>query len=337
MISCLVLYAMDESAELAPLSGERTAQEGPPSEGPPADQPAKPLTEQSYVGANQCFQCHRPHTNSWSETKHEKAFTNLPERYRDDASCLKCHVTGYGQERGFAAGTDKDLLSVGCEACHGPGALHLDAAQRYILAPAGEEAKIEKEMRDTIVKTPSDSVCINCHNTQAHGRHPPYQGRSAKLAADSSQPHSALRPTFLQTSSAPAWHFAGYSVKTCGSCHYDQYKQWGSEAHSSLFAVLPQKYYGNQECATCHLPSAMSKTSTKPGESSPDRIGAACETCHGPGLNHVRLTKRFITTSRLGPQLEQQVRQSILQGKPAATCIACHAAIGHKEHPAYEK
>ena len=107
------------------------------------------------MGTNKCYICHRRQTDAWSETKHAHAVTNVPEKYRNDPACLKCHVTAFGKEGGYASGTDKDLLMVGCEACHGPGAQHIDAAQRFVLANPGEEAKIEKEMRSTIVKTPA--------------------------------------------------------------------------------------------------------------------------------------------------------------------------------------
>ena len=149
----------------------------PPAEKPAPDKATKidsqaivspnaaptPDATKSYIGTNQCFQCHRPQTNAWSETKHAHAFTDVPKKYQNDSSCLKCHVTGFGQSSGFVAGSDKDLLMVGCEACHGPGAAHVDAAKRFVLADPGEEAKIEKEMKETITKTPSDKVCSSCH------------------------------------------------------------------------------------------------------------------------------------------------------------------------------
>jgi hypothetical protein len=322
---------------------EDPANDGQPSEPPlPAATPdAEPeaaatpnqapaaLTEQSYVGANQCFMCHRPHTDTWSESKHARAFTDVPERYRGDASCLKCHVTAFGEPRGYTSGTEKDLLSVGCESCHGPGALHIDAARRFVEAPFGEEEKIEKEMRATILKTPTDNLCIKCHVTQAHGRHPPYQGQQSTAMA-----HTSLHPI----AGAPAWHFPGYSTKTCGSCHYDRYKRWGFERHSALAAELPAQYHNNQECGMCHPPAyGGGTTELHAGDAHQGRIGAACETCHGPGLEHVRLNRRFISGPQLSPPLEQAARLSIRKGKPTATCVACHVGESHKQHPEYEK
>jgi hypothetical protein len=302
------------------------------------DSPPAPQMEQSYVGSNQCFICHRPHTNSWSETKHVHAFTNLPERYRTDSSCLKCHVTGFGEQGGYVAGTEKDLLMVGCESCHGPGARHIDAAQRFVLATPDMEAQLEKQMRQTISKTPADSVCIKCHLTQAHQRHPPYDGRPAGQvtggAAAQARLGSTARGGFL--SAAPAWHSSRFNIKTCGGCHYDRYKQWTTETHSVLSAMLPAGYWNDQDCGQCH-PKADTVDTTAAIHSGHNRIGAACETCHGPGREHVLFTRRFISSPPLGPSLEHAARQSISKGKPTAGCVQCHVEQSHKGHPEYQK
>jgi hypothetical protein len=293
-------------------------------------QPPAPLPEQSYVGSNQCFICHRPQTNAWSETKHAQAFTHLAEHYRNDSSCLKCHVTGFGEQRGYVPGTEKDLSMVGCESCHGPGARHIDAAQRFVLATGEDEAKLEKAMRETIVKTPTDSLCIKCHVTQAHGHHPTYHGKPYTRLARSAAPRGV--------SSTPASYSSRYNVKTCGSCHYERYKQWTAEKHSALAAALPAKYWNDQECAKCHPKAdALVKTSMDVADPHHDGIGAVCESCHGPGLDHVRFNRRYISGPPLGPTLEQAARLSLRKGKPTTACVGCHVGEDHKPHPEFDK
>jgi hypothetical protein len=69
---------------------------------------------------------------------HAKAFDDLAVNYKEDKSCLPCHVTGFGEATGFksTSGTPQ-LVGVSCEACHGPGNEH---------ARIGEEmAKKEKD------------------------------------------------------------------------------------------------------------------------------------------------------------------------------------------------
>jgi hypothetical protein len=305
------------------------------------DEAAAPVKEQAFVGANECFICHRPHTDAWSETKHPNAYTDLPKQYQNDPACLTCHVTGFGKQGGFVSGTEKDLLMVGCEACHGPGARHVDAAQRFVMANPGEEAQIEKEMRETIVKTPSDTICTSCHTTQAHGHHPSFEGQSIRSASRSSAvPCCPSMPAakISGTNSALHGHASRYNVKTCGGCHYDQYKHWRVEQHSILAATLPANYANDKSCQACHTSDGAnvgSLTSTTNGQH--HRVGASCESCHGPALEHVLFNKRFITTAPLGPKLEQAARDSIRKGKPNTSCIQCHVSHGHKEHPPFEK
>ena len=293
--------------------------------------------EQAYVGTNQCFICHRQQANAWSETGHAKAFAN---RYRTDAKCLTCHVTGFDQPQGYVAGTEKDLLMIGCESCHGPGAAHIDAAQRFVMATENEAA-IEQEMRESIVKTPSDRVCAGCHTTVAHGSHPPYVDDtlpeppvSNKVAQNT--PTSCRACPTMPTAS-PARYIPGYSVKTCGSCHYDQYTRWRRETHSALAVALTAENRNNEDCQQCHLAAAGIDVSLI-GKSGPaSQVGTACEACHGAALEHVRFNVRFIHGPPLAERLERAARQSISKNKPAGTCIQCHVHERHQPHPAHDE
>lgn len=343
-VSRFVLSAPGDSSNpaLAPpeLSAANTATSDAPQAVASPNQAPAAMTEQSYIGTNQCFVCHRPQANAWSETHHARAFTDLPEKYRNDAACLKCHVTGFGAPRGYVAGTDKDLLMVGCESCHGPGARHVDAAQRFVMATT-DEAKIEEEMRESITKTPTDSVCAACHKTQAHGRHPPYEGGQPAQAASGSaiQRYPGLPVAGRSTSTlAPAHYSSGYSVKTCGSCHYDEYKQSRGEKHSALSTILPAKYGSDQDCRKCHLETdAATGSPTVGADPHHNQVGTVCESCHGPALEHVRFNVQFIHLPPLGPELEQAARNAIRKGKPANACIQCHVRQSHQQHPQFDE
>lgn len=342
LLSSLVLSAQGDQTT-PPTNGtaasDAAANEGAATPAPARDAPL-PAVEQAYVGSNQCFICHRPQTNTWSETKHAHAFTDAPEKYHGDPACLKCHVTGFGELTGYAAGSEKDLSHVGCESCHGPGALHLDAGKRFVLAASGEEDRIIKELKDTVIKTPSESVCVACHMMQAHQSHPVYEGQPSERLAPGRVLQCNPAYAVAQRSiliAAIAHCGSPFSIKTCGSCHYEQYKQWVSTKHAGLAALLPTKYSRDENCRNCHKSPQTSLTSSDTTtDSRHDMIGAACESCHGPGLEHIGFTRRHIGRLPLTPTAEQTARNLIHQGKPTHACLQCHKAVTHKEHPQFE-
>ena len=312
---------------------------------PAGDDELAPLTEQSYTGSNRCFTCHRPQVAAWAATPHAEAYNHLPSKYKNDESCLKCHTTGFDQPGGFVAGSEKDLVSVGCETCHGPGALHENAAMRFALSSTEEEEeKLLKEMKATVILTPSDAVCAKCHTETGHGQHPPYDGQPQREIASARRTVHYYSPCC--TSSAPSStstltrYHAGYSVKTCGACHYDQYKRWRHDPHAALSAKVPAKYKNDAQCTTCHTQGhGVSKVVM--AESGPELadnyVNAACESCHGSGREHVKFNLPFIASPPLGPLLEQKSRESIRKDKSDNTCFQCHLGERHKSHVEYTK
>ena len=115
--------------------------------GPPAD--AK------YVGADKCKACHAKQHKTWSAEKHSKAFDALQGDEAKNPKCVKCHVTGFGLPGGFTdAEKTANMKNVQCEACHGPGSAHVEAAKA-----APETGEWDKKNN----KIPQN-VCVNCHN-----------------------------------------------------------------------------------------------------------------------------------------------------------------------------
>ena len=144
----------------------------PPAE--PAGPVATPPADQTYTGATACSACHLKQFMTWKKTKHATdAFTKVPAKYKTDATCLICHSTGFGAASGFKdeASTPK-LAGTTCEACHGPGSKHAEAARQY------KDKKLtpdeEKLVRGTIYKVLPQNVCMRCHATQVHKAHPAY-------------------------------------------------------------------------------------------------------------------------------------------------------------------
>jgi hypothetical protein len=150
-------------------------QSQPPAE--PYTPPAVPKG-QTYTGAKRCASCHFKQHMSWKKTKHATdAWSKVAAKYQKDPACLKCHVTGYGAEGGYVAGTDAAILSnlvgVSCEACHGPGSKHEEICKKYATKKK-LSADEEKEARGSIYKFLPDNVCVRCHGTPGHKDHPKY-------------------------------------------------------------------------------------------------------------------------------------------------------------------
>jgi len=101
----------------------------------------------TYIGADKCKLCHKIQFDSWSKTKHAKAFDSLKPEDRQNKECVSCHVTG-GKE---------DLPGIQCEACHGPGSDYKTIA-------------IMKDKPKAIaagLKIPAEKDCVVCHNKKS--------------------------------------------------------------------------------------------------------------------------------------------------------------------------
>ncbi len=159
-----------------------------PSRATAQDEPA------TYVGAETCKECHYQEHKAWKGTglaksldalrptteesnaklfaKKTKAELDPAKDYTTDATCLKCHTTGYGLPGGYPedpAASDEakaraaELGSVSCEACHGPGS-------RVVAFKKAETAK-DKDAKFTFEQMapyglihPNEDNCAVCHN-----------------------------------------------------------------------------------------------------------------------------------------------------------------------------
>ncbi len=85
-----------------------------------------------YLGPGSCTACHSTVVADWSGTPHARAWETLQRNAkRVRRNCVACHVTGFEQPSGFTdAEATPHLLSVGCEACHGPAGDHVAAPDR---------------------------------------------------------------------------------------------------------------------------------------------------------------------------------------------------------------
>jgi hypothetical protein len=115
------------------------------------DCPAPEKGKAAFVGSAACEDCHAEAFPLWKSSKHHEAWETLEKAGKQfHLNCTGCHVTGWEQPGGVCR-LDKvaGREDVGCESCHGPGSLHVEAPSA-----------------DNLTARPGQDVCVTCHNRE---------------------------------------------------------------------------------------------------------------------------------------------------------------------------
>ncbi len=129
-----------------------------------------------YVGVKKCVMCHKSESKGnqygkWLSTAHAKAYERLasPEALesakkrgitgnpQEAPQCVKCHVTGYGEDPNLF---NEDFIKadgVQCETCHGAGSDYLSLS-------------VMKDKTKAIAQgltIPTKELCVKCHNPES--------------------------------------------------------------------------------------------------------------------------------------------------------------------------
>ena len=245
--------------------------------------------------------------------------------------CAECHSTNLRKNFDAQSNTFKTAwaeLDVSCEACHGPGSLHVAGSKKegdgkgyatnkgLLLAldeRKGVTWKADPQTGNAHRSVPRPSVreiemCARCH------------GRAGRITDD--YVHGAplvdsRRPALLDE----GLYFADGQMR-------DEVYNWGSFVQSAMFAAgvtcsdchdphsLKLRAPGNGVCAQCHSPAkydSSGHTHHKEGSA-----GAACAACHMPTRTYMVVDPRHDHSLRIPrPDL------SVKLGTPNA-CNQCH-------------
>ena len=234
-----------------------------------------------YSGSEACGVCHEPETTTWLLTQHASAFDTLV-RHSAAAKpdCVGCHVVGFQKTGGYTISPPtKHLENVGCESCHGRGGPHLSL--------------------DFAKKTDYTDVCLSCHDQKhslgfAYGEFLPRvshlsNAKFANLPLAEKQKllaeRGATRREMLPTTAA----YVGSQV--CQPCHVQEFETWLQQPHANSLASLEKKGATDKvDCLGCHT-TAMGRPGGFPRDGKPaahaDLARVGCESCHGPGGDHV--------------------------------------------------
>ncbi|RKU12676.1 hypothetical protein C6502_05510 [Candidatus Poribacteria bacterium] len=102
----------------------------------------------------------------------------------------------------------------------------------------------------------------------------------------------------------------GYaSAAACQQCHEQEYLQWSATRHAFAYQTLLKKErYFDAGCVSCHTTGFGYATGFQIGEQDSTLKGVQCETCHGPGKQHVGNPKK----------------SNIRSGADTSLCLQCH-------------
>jgi len=242
--------------------------------------------------------------------------------------CAECHSTdlakGYDPATKSYATTWSDV-NVGCEACHGPGATHIEWAARdepfqsgatglvALRGSAGGQwvfdsgVSIARRMPPVADRLEVET-CAPCH------------ARRVQIA-DGRVPGETLLDEYLPLTLEDRLYFVDGQIEdevyvfgsftqsrmyhmgvTCGDCH---------DPHTTKLRAP-----GNAVCATCHQPATYDTPAHSFHE--PDSEGAPCVGCHMPTRTYMVVDDRLDHSMRIPrPDL------SLILGTPNA-CTQCH-------------
>jgi DmsE family decaheme c-type cytochrome len=262
--------AAASKAKLAPNEGVKLAAAAVPA--------AQSQDQREYVGQPRCVACHAQEGQNWAHTIHAKVFGLNPRNA---------------------------LESAGCEACHGPGSVHVQN-------PAQPLSIIRFSKRSQIPIAQQNAQCLNCHRGGQRIFWPNSVHESRDLAcSDCHNPMANFSARGLQ---------ARASInETCFQCHKTQRAQFTRRSHMPLLE-------GKITCADCHNPHG---STTEPLLKA-DSVNDVCFTCHaekrGPFLfEHAPVRDNCLNCHSPHGSNNEKL---LVTARPIL-CQSCHAQNGH--------
>jgi hypothetical protein len=239
------------------------------------------LHKTGYSGDAFCGVCHTTAADTHDFTSHAYAFDTLVKHGADhSAECVSCHVVGFGAPGGYTMAEPRPYLEgVGCETCHGRGGPHL--SPQHV-----QDGNYEP-------------VCVTCHDTKhslgfeyatflpkvSHAANAHLLSLSLEEKLDRIEALGGVRESILPSDA----EFVG--SEACQGCHPAEYETWAGNPHAQAGRTLAEKgKAGDAECLTCHTTGYGKPGGFPTGAGAlahPDLGRVGCESCHGPGGDHV--------------------------------------------------
>lgn len=242
-------------------------------------------------------------------------WTGLAQRW--NTMCADCHSTNlqrnYDVQRGQYRTTWSEI-DVSCEACHGPGSLHVQLARSKWLFWDRRRGYGLARLKDNS-NWPQVQACAPCHSRR-------------RVLAEGYQAGCNFYDYFAnELLSAGTYHADGQIL--------DEVYEFGSFVQSKMFHKnirctdchdphsLKLKHPGNQVCTSCHQHPAGKYDGAIHHRHPDGSPGALCVNCHMPQTTYMELDPRRDHSLRVPrPDLSVQL------GTPNA-CTGCHLRDAH--------
>jgi len=269
------------------------------------------LFEPGYKGNAVCAECHVEEQRAWELSHHSVAWRTLVlAKGSRNPECTNCHVTGAGEPGGWPGIGSREMIDVGCEACHGPNGPH------------------DRN------PTQASASCDGCHDDKhsinfSYAKGLPHIDHYAAVGLSDAE-HKERRQALLSGDAPkPLLAFSDTAewvgTEPCLGCHADTHAWWKGSGHGTAMATLKEEQAADKvECVKCHatptvggvLPTTLDKYRTTDG-------GVGCESCHGPGGDHVKAGGGIDTIVGLGKSCPVCVTEAI--------CTSCHTPKWDKD------
>ncbi len=261
--------------------------------GGPGQAPVKPAAaaNSDYVGSDTCLTCHEEQTKHFKTTVMGKIFANP----RTPAEKL------------------------GCEACHGPGKVHVDAGGGKDTIPIrfGKDSKSTAEEQN--------AACLQCHEkgNRMFWRGSPHESRGLTCAGchEVMQPHtpSAMAETRFSAPLTDNRQLQKQEPELCLQCHQMRRAQLQRSSH------MPFRE-GKVTCSSCHNPHG----SPNPKQLLQPTANENCYSCHaerrGPFLyEHPPVAENCMNCHEAHGSSNPQ----LLKTRAPRLCQECHNNSGH--------
>lgn len=242
---------------------------------------------------------------------------NFPDdpAYDFGANCAGCHTTGFEARR-----VRWEDEGVECEACHGPGSIHVEEAESAGDSPSDRELE---DVRGAIVRSPDPQICGQCHvrGTEVEDGYPfpvGYIPGGELLGED--------KFVLPDVTDETHWWASGHA--RMGNM---QFNEWLNSAHASALSTMLASASAKDECLQCHSGDYRFTEITLAAHEAGDRegdppepitletaqFGVTCTTCHD---FHV----------------EEPETEFLLVDEPYNICVDCHTSTDVTEgihHP----